>query len=298
VRFLTRGAPITAAVALVPLPAAAADCGASDLVSAFPPDGAGAVPRNVTLSALYTPTAAYDDEDIELEHSGAETETLTGSFDSAEGLLSASPSELLVEGDDYVVTWPGLHSTVGSGRGAGAKVSFTVSGVIDSEPPTFDGLSGIEWDVARERDDCTDSLEDRFVFDLGLAKASDDGGRTSLALVVYQTRGPGISEHDPPVQVLITKVPEKGQKVRVARSVDDASGLVCFAAMTRDLTGAVSGGADQDVCTTTVPPPFFYGCAVPRVGGKAPPPARPTLAVLATSLVVRWIRRRRPPRER
>ena len=177
-------------------------------------------------------------------------------------------------------------------------MSFTVSGVIDSAPPTFDGLSSVEWDVTRERDECTDSLEDRFAFDLGLGKANDDGGRSSLALVVYQTRGPRISEHDPPVQVQIAPIPAKGHPVRVTRSVDDATGLVCFAAMTRDLTGAASGGADQDVCTTTVPPPFFYGCAVARASSKGSPPARSTVAVLATSLVVRWIRRRRPSRER
>jgi hypothetical protein len=299
VRFLTRGAPIAAAVAVVPLSVSAAPCGASDLISTFPPDGARAVAKNATLSALYAPTAEYDGELISLAHADGETEMLTGSFDSAEGLLSATPSDLLIEGDEYVVTWPGLRSSVEGGHGAGAEVSFTASGVIDAEPPTFDGLSGVEWDIDRARDECTDSLEDRFTFDLGLGKASDDGGRASLALVVYQTRGPGISEHDPPVQVSITPIPEKGQPVRVERSVDDATGLVCFAAMTRDLTGAVSGGADQNVCTTTVPPPFFYGCGVPRGGGNAPPlSCRSTLAILATSLVVRRIRRLRPFRER
>lgn len=291
---MTRGAPITAAVVMVPLSAAASPCGAPDFVSAFPPDGAKAVPKNATLSALYAPTAEYDGETISLAHSGGDTETLTGSFDSAEGLLSASPSELLVEGDDYVVSWPALRGSGGSNRGTSAKVSFTVSGVTDAEPPEFGGLSGIAWDVVRERDQCTDSLEDRFAFDLSLRPASDDGGRASLALVVYQTRGPLISAKDPPVQVLITPMPEKGQAVRVHRSIDDASGFVCFAAMTRDLTFAVSGGADQDVCTTTAPPPFFYGCSVPRGNGNASQPSRSMFAVLFASMVVRRIRRLRP----
>jgi hypothetical protein len=281
------------AFALFPLPVRAAPCGAPNFISAFPPDGAKAVPMNATLSARYAATAEYNDEPILLARSGAATESLTGSFDSAEGLLSATPADPLLEGAHYTVTWPALHGVGVSERGSSAKVSFTASGITDTLAPEFDGLSGIEWDVDRERDECTDSLEDRFAFDLSLENASDDGGRASLALVVYQTEGPKISAHDPPVQVLLAPIPARDQPARVERSIDDASGSVCFAALVRDLTGAASGGAEKNVCTTTVPPPFFYGCNVsPGRTGTS----RSALALLATSLVVRRIRRpRRSP---
>src|SRR5262249_1304971 len=177
------GAATAAAVLAAPLSAAASPCGAPDLLNAFPSDGVTGVPTNAMLSAHYAPTADYRGEDVKLEHTGVGSETLSGTFGSAEGLLSVMPSEPLVAGDGYVVTWPRLHGIGTSNRGSGAKVSFRPGDVVDEAPPTFAGLTGIEWDVSREHDECTDSLEDRFTFDLALGPAGDDGGRASLAVV-------------------------------------------------------------------------------------------------------------------
>jgi len=293
---LKPAATLAVALLVAPLGAAAAPCGAPDLLEAFPADKATDVPTNATLSAHYASTADYRDENVTLEHVGAGTDTLTGTFDSAEGLLAVSPKEPLVPGDRYVVTWPRLHGIGTSSRGSGRKVAFGAGDVTDAAAPEFAGLTGVEWDVSREHDECTDSLEDRFTFDLALGAASDDGGRASLALVVYQTRGPAISDKDPPVEVLLTSIPAKGAKIRVERAIGAGTGPVCFAALVRDLTGTASGGADRTVCATTTAPPFFYGCTVGRGSTMNTSKAFGSVAcgtsLLALSLLVARTRRR------
>jgi hypothetical protein len=268
VPFLTRATLLVALASFVSGPAFAAPCGAADFTEAFPADGAKGVPSNATLSAHYAATATYDGEEISLEHGGADTESLIGDFDAAEGLLGVTPSAPLVAGDTYTLKWPRLRAVGGGSRGRGATVSFTAGDVTDVAPPDFDGLTALAWDVRREHDDCTDSLEDRFAFDLSLGPASDDGGRALLTLVVFQSRGPQIAAKDGPVKVLTTALPAKGAAARVERALEDATGHVCFAALVRDLTGAVSAGADREVCATTVAPPFFYGCGISRGRGS------------------------------
>jgi hypothetical protein len=293
---ISPAATLAAALLVAPLGAAAAPCGAPDLLEAFPADGATAVPTNATLSAHYASTADYRDEDVKLEHVDVGSDMLTGTFDSAEGLLSVSPEEPLVPGDRYVVTWPRLHGIGTSNRGSGRRVAFEAGDVTDAAPHEFQGLTGVEWDVSRKSDECTDGLEDRFTFDLALGAASDDGGRASLALVVYQTRGPAISDRDPSVEVLLTSIPAKGAKVRVERAIGDGTGPVCFAALVRDLTGSASGGADRSVCATTTAPPFFYGCTVGRGSARGASKAGGSVAcgasLLVLSLVVARTRRR------
>jgi hypothetical protein len=275
-----------------PLSAAASPCGAADFLTALPRDGASSVPTNATLTAHYAAPASYDGETIHVEHApvsgGADLpreppRDVTGDFDANEGLLALSFDEPLVAGDEYTVTWPRLRGEDHSGQGKGGKVSFRVGSAADMDFPTFGGLSSIAWDVVRERDDCTDSLEDRFAFDLGLRSAGDDGGRDSLELVVYQSKGQRAAGDE----VLHVPIPPKGETVRAERALGDATGRTCFSAIVRDLTGRAAGGDAAGVCTTTVPPPFFYGCRVARRKAPGNDPLTAALVLVAAALFAR-----------
>jgi hypothetical protein len=137
----------------------------------------------------------------------------------------------------------------------------------------------VAWDLERERNNCTDDLEDRFVFDLDLGPAADDGGRESLALMVFQTAGPQVQG---PVQVLYRPLSTGPARIRLP--VTAAVGHVCFSAQVRDLAGRVSASAQRELCVETTAPPFFHGCAIGGRGdGKA----------LLVLLVVLWRWRRR-----
>ncbi len=264
-----RTAPLLLAlsVVLVALPASA-DCNRPDLLDAVPPNGAVDVPVNAELFARYAVNAVYQDEPITLSRTGGADQSLTGSWDAAELLLSVAPT--LEPKADYRITWPRLRGLNSANLGRNAQVSFTVGTELDQTAPDFGGLTGLDWDVDRERDDCTDNLEDRYTFDFELGAADDDGGRDSLMLVVFQTRGPHVSS-DAPEPVLVRRMPKAGAGVRVTRTLDDGVGDVCFAAIARDLTGKASASGAKEICTTTVAPPFFYGCslasALPRSTG-------------------------------
>jgi MYXO-CTERM domain-containing protein len=278
----------------------AAACGKPDLLDTFPPDKAEGVPTNAVLSAHYSPTAEYLGEVITLEHVGVGSDTVKGTFRSTEGMVRVEPPDPLVEGDRYIISWPKLRGLDTAALGRGAEVGFTVGPGPDTESPRFDGLTGIKWDVVRSRDECTDALEERFRFDLTPGKAGDDTSAGSLALVVFQTKGPGIDQSAAPKPVLTTPLRASGdagaasnpEPVSVELTVPSATGKVCFAALVRDLTGKPSGGAEKEVCTRTTAPPFFYGCRV------APAPSTPktapsgALAALALALFLR--RRHRP----
>ena len=264
---------VTRALALLvlvaPRVAGAAPCGAPDFLTSLPRDGATGVPINAVVTAHYASPATYGGESVTVEHESPDANAdtprepprdFTGVFDANEGLLSVTFDEPLVGGDEYTVTWPRLHASDHAAKGKGGKVAFRVGSESDTQFPSFGGVSGVTWDVVRERDDCTNSLEDRFAFDLTLLSASDDGGRGSLELVVFQSRAPGVQGDE----VLHVPIPAKGDPVRVERALDDASGQVCFSAVVRDLLGLPSAGDSRAVCTTTVPPPFFYGCRVAR----------------------------------
>ena len=282
---------LTAALSLLVInAAAAAPCGRPDLLETFPADGATDVPVNVRLSARYAATAEYVNEEVTLEHVGFETEAPRVTFDPTEGRLSFEPSLPLVPGDSYVIRWPALRGLTTAGAGKGAEVKFTAGSTQDVEPPLFGGVRAITWDVERIDDDCTDSLEDRFVFDLSLDHAADDGGRGMLTLLVFQSKGGSATMS--PTPVLAQRFPESGSRVTVQRAIDSAAGNVCFAALARDSSGRVSSSADREVCVATVRPPFFYGCAVSPVGGGRSDRGAALISILGFAAVIRQRARR------
>ncbi|HEV8244210.1 MAG TPA: hypothetical protein VGP93_00440, partial [Polyangiaceae bacterium] len=242
--------------------ASALPCASSDVLDTMPPDGAEHVPVNATLSARYTQSAEYLGEDVVLESANGDQTIELATFDSAEGLLSITPSTALVPGDPYTVHWPGLRGRNTASVGRGKDATFFVGNGEDTGPPSFEGLRRVDWDVARESDDCTDTLEDRYVFDLDLGTADDDGGRESLALLVFQTKGPSVPEGSPPTELAIELIPAASDPAKVRLSKRDSLGKVCFAAAVRDLVGQISASANHEVCTKTVATPFFYGCAL------------------------------------
>jgi MYXO-CTERM domain-containing protein len=80
-----------------------------------------------------------------------------------------------------------------------------------------------------------------------------------------------------------------GEKVNVRQTISDGAGPICFAAIVRDLTGKASASGATEVCTETVEPPFFEGCAL---HAPARPPRTPWL-VWTIVLASAWARRRR-----
>ncbi|MEZ4220438.1 MAG: Ig-like domain-containing protein [Polyangiaceae bacterium] len=263
----------------------AAPCGRPDLIDTVPPDGAAAVPLNAKLFARYATIAEYLNEDIVFTPDGEAPITVKGVFDSTEGLLSIEPPVALSSGARYKISWPRLRGISTASLGRGAEVEFTAGAGTDDEPPSFVGIDSVDWDVTRDQDDCTDRLEQRYVFDLRLGPASDDGGRDSLLLVVFQTKGPGLTAPKP---VSVSRLPASGTPLVFKQTVARGAGEVCFAALVRDLTGKTSASAARETCTETVEPPFFEGCSMRGHGSPSPW----WLLGLAT-LAARCVRRRR-----
>lgn len=255
---------VVAGVLCIPAPAWAAPCGKPDLLYALPPNGADNVPTDATPSAIYVRTADYLGEDVSLDRADGTQVPGEISFDPAEAILTFKPDAPLEPGQTYTAHWPELRGIATASKGTGKDVTFTVGQGPDSAAPVFDGLTGVDWDVQRERDSCTNSIAERFVFDLDLSTASDDSGRDALGLVVFQTSGPGVGAPEP---VEVRAIPS-GNTVRVTRSIDEATGHICFAALVRDLTGKTSASANRTVCADTIKPPFFYGCRV--ASGRRP----------------------------
>lgn len=262
--------------------ALANDCGKPDLLEAYPgvSDPPSAVPTNATLTAHYASTAQYLGETVTLESASTGSVTVDATFDASEGLLTVTP-QALSSGTQYTIHWPKLAGIGTASRGKGADVTFVVASSADQSSPTFTGLSSIDWDVRRYRDECTDSLEDRFAFDLWPGDASDDFPTEDLALIVFQTKGPHVQASSSPTPVSIQKLPPSGDSARVVLSLDDGAGRVCFAALVKDLTGKVSTGADHEVCTHTTKPPFFYGCTVSAPLASGSWPCSPSLLLLS-----------------
>jgi hypothetical protein len=268
-------------------PVRATSCARPDLLDAVPPDGAQ-VPPNASLFAHYDPSADYGNEDVVLTPAGGTPEVVKVTWDGTQGLLSFEPETPLPPGR-YTIEWPALRGLNASALGKGATVQFTVGDVDDSAPPDFAGLTGLSWDLERETNDCTDSLENRMAFTLSLAPADDDGGRAGLTLVVFQTAGSAASLDGGSVPVLSTAMPTAGETVVVKLPVSDATGHVCFAAIARDLTGKISSSGATTVCAETTAPPFFRGCAVaPGRGGDGGAAIFVVIATWAT-----WVTRRR-----
>jgi len=275
-----RRAVLAALLLAAARPASAAPCNTPELVATFPPEGASGVTTDATLFAAYASSAEYLGEEVLLIPAGGEPRPVPATYDRAEALLSIQPPDGLTPGLGYAVRWPGLRGVDTATPGLGREIRFTAGAGPDGQPPRFDGLGAIAWDLERERNTCTDALEDRFVFDLELGAADDDGGRASLALMVFQTAGPQVQG---PVQVLYRPLPPG--PARIGLPVSAAVGHVCFSAQVRDLTGKVSASAQKEVCVETTAPPFFHGCAASGRGASGWP-----LVVLA--LVWRWRRRR------
>ncbi len=254
----------TATCLLATADARAQTCGAPDLLSAVPPDGATGVPTTGPLHAFYAAAALYQDEPILLDLPDGTQQALVGNFDPAEGRLTLTPPDAMLPLGAYVVHWPELRGTTSGGKGLGRKVGFTTGPGPDTTAPSFAGATQVVWDWVREDDDCTDKMEDRLAFDVSLREASDDGGRDSLTLVLSQTQGPLLPTG--PRQIFIGALPPPGQPAHVSLAVAGAVGNICFAALVRDLTDKISGGGDREVCVKTTEPPFFNGCALTRSG--------------------------------
>jgi hypothetical protein len=305
----TRALALSLAIVGLSLPARATTCVKPDFLAAFPPDGATSVPPNAKLTAHYDPIAQYIDEDVRLVRgqsapdggtpaSSGPGESVPVTFSEDEGRLTTTPPDGLVPGEHYVIEWPKLRGIGTASRGRGANVGFTVGTRDDVEAPSFEGLTGIEWDVVRQSDDCTSSIEERFVFDVTPGKAGDDSGMDTLALVVYQTRGGDVG-NAASRPVLTAPFPTSGGSVRVERPIDGAKGHVCFAAHVMDLTGRVStgNGANKEVCVTTTPPPFFYGCRLSSPGraseGERKPSDGAAVGLGISAAVLSFCKRRR-----
>lgn len=241
-------------------PALSAPCGRPDVELTFPADQAQGAPPNAQLSARYAAPAVYDGEAVSLSDAGGREVPVSVSYDEAESLLRASPERPLAEGF-HSVDWPALRGVSSGGRGLGKTVGFFVTSEDDAQPPRFDGLSSIDWDLSRDRDPCLDRLDDRFVFQLGVGAASDDVNSRLLALLVFQSVDPAAPAQAGPSLVARRAMPAEGT-LEIRRPADRA-GRTCFAAIVQDLLGNVSGGGDVEVCVETRRPPFFDGCAIP-----------------------------------
>jgi hypothetical protein len=264
-RRVLAAAPLAAVLALDTQVARADSCTSPDLIETMPPDQAQDVPTNAMLFARYASIAQYQGESVQLEHVGVDMQSVPATFDETEGMLSITPSAPLVPAGAYVVHWPALRGLNTATLGTASDQHFSAGVAPDVAKPTFDGIAGVTWDVTRERDSCTGSIDERYVFDLALGAAADDGGRDSLTLLVFQTQGPKVDVNTP-ARVLVRRIPPAGETVRVTSTVDRAIGHVCFAAIVRDLTLKVST-TSAERCVDTVTPPFFYGCAVAPARG-------------------------------
>jgi hypothetical protein len=275
------------AACLISQRAKAAPCGVPEVVATFPRPNALRVPSNATLAAHYGAPAEYGGEPVTLTASNGAVIPLNVGHDEAEGMLRATPTGPLVSGS-YAIVWPALRGPA-TGPGRSRTVEFSVTSAMDEVPPSFDGLRSVTWDLAREKDPCTDAAEDRYVFDFELGAASDDSGPGHLALIVFETEHPRSGPSTPPKQIGIYPLPDDGV-LHVPRSAR-RSGKSCFAAVTRDLAGFVSAGGHREVCTETIEPPWFEGCAVTR--GRA----RGGGSTVGILVLVWFVRRRRGSRE-
>jgi hypothetical protein len=297
---LAAGVVFGAAVAPTRALAASASCGRPDLIDSVPTDGAADVPQNAAFFAHYDPSAEYVDETVTVTDPSATSTSYDGktnptvvSWDPTQGLLRVQLPTPLLPGS-YRVAWPSLRGLETASPGEGGTVSYTVGATLDAAPPDFGGLTSIGWDLERRENDCTNALEDRMVFDLGVAAASDDGGHDGLALVVFQTAGGDVAAGSPeaeggagPVEVLTEPMPAAGTHAQVRLPVADATGHVCFSALARDLTGKISNSGSAEVCIHTTAPPFFRGCAVAPASSRGARGDAVALAALALAVVAR-----------
>lgn len=260
-----------------------AQCASPKLLDAIPPDGARDVPFDwstsnmaglAPLTARYDIGAVHNGEPIVFQPAGEPARDcgleqgpwcLPGTWNSQTLTLSAFPPGGLQPGVQYEIVWPALGSINDTGRrGEATTVRFSVGYQVDEEPPRFEGLTSVDWDFERKFDSCSNTDAERYVFQVGLAEPSDDGGADLLTLHVFQTKGPGIGSV--PSEVHVERY-RGAPTVRVTRPISAGVGHVCFSALVGDPGGRFSAtSASREVCTKTVRPPFFDGCALERVG--------------------------------
>ena len=175
-----------------------------------------------------------------------------------------TPTAPLDPNSVYEIRWPALRGLNAAAPGLGGKARFTTGASDDVALPTFAGVTGLTWDFGRTRDECTDDLVDRFVFDIDLGPASDDGGTSGLTLMLFQTAGPQVMSTPTPIPARAWPQGDgaSGMHVQVKLAKDAAVGEVCFAGIVRDTTGALSNSGDVEACVQTTDPPFFRGCSV------------------------------------
>ncbi len=163
-------------------------------------------------------------------------QVLPASWDATEQRLSATPPQPLEPGTIYDVRWPALRGLNAAAPGVGDTARFTTGTAFDLAPPTFAGLVGLSWDLERVNDECVDELVERFVFDINLGAAQDDGGTNGLTLMLFQTSGPNVMGMPKPIPARAW--PTDGKTAQVKLSTGDAVGDICFAGIVRDSTGA------------------------------------------------------------
>jgi hypothetical protein len=279
-----------AASALASAREARADsCTSPDLIETIPASGATNVPTNAMLFARYATIAQYLGEPVMFEHPAGVETTVPATFDDTSGLLQITPPMPLTPGDAYVVHWPALRGIDTATLGSTMDLSFTAGSEQDVSPPTFDGITSVTWDVSRNSDSCTGSIDQRYVFTLGLGTATEDGGRDSLTLLVFQTSGSTV-DASAPAPVLVQRIPPSGQTAQVTTTLGSGLGHICFAAIVRDLTLKASTSGSP-VCVDTVEPPFFYGCGA--APGRSTHGGLVALSVAAFALSQRKRRRSR-----
>jgi hypothetical protein len=262
--------------------ALAAPCGTPEVSASSPPDGATGVPTNAMPSASYGAPVDFGDEVVVMTGPLGSPE-IDVIYDEAENTLRTVPRAPLEPGA-YTIEWPALRG-VGTGRGRARTVTFEVDGGDDVSPPSFEGLTAIEWDLSREEDPCTDALSDRLVFELTFGTASDDRDTSLLQALVFATERPE-APGAAPLPIEVTAWPESG-KFTLRRPAEH-EGRHCFAALVRDLVGQPSGGAEREVCVETRHGPFFRGCGLGVV------PSRTGIGGVFSLLVVAvWGVRRR-----
>jgi hypothetical protein len=282
--------------AIAAAPRARADsCGKPDLVDMVPPDGATRVPLNARLGAHYAAAAEYLGEDVVLVHPDGSEQLLDATWDATEQLLQVIPTAPLDPSSMYEIRWPALRGLNAAAPGLGDKAHFTTGVSDDAAPPTFAGLTGVDWDFGRTHDECTDDLVDRFVFNIVLGPASDDGGTSGLTLMLFQTEGPQVMSTPTPIPPRAWPQGDsaKAMHVEVKLAKEAGVGEVCFAGIVRDTSGALSNSGDIETCVQTTDPPFFRGCGVAGGGTHTRGAAAPFFALLITMLARRR-RTRRP----
>jgi hypothetical protein len=271
-------------------PAARAQCGKPDLVDMVPPDEATGVPRNAKLGAHYATSAEYLGEDVVLVHPDGSEQLLDATWDPTEQLLSVVPSSsALTANSTYEIRWPVLRGLNAAAPGLGGTARFTTGAGFDAAPPTFAGVAGLSWDWERKVSECVDETVERFVFDVDLGVAADDGGASGLTLMLFQTKGPRVLGM--PVPIPARAWPQSGTRAEVRLTREEGVGEVCFAGLVRDTLGQVSEGGDVQACVHTTDPPFFNGCSVAAARG-ARDGALASLLTLAVLLLRRRMRAR------